>query len=305
VTTDFSINVTDTTGDSVTDNTTSVIAANPQLLFTANQIEAEYFAIIRSELPPDQATTIANEINSGTLTQAQFISNLLAQVTDTTIPAVAVGASMYNSVESSAKIDYLSTGYLPVQEAHALQYGFNALVYGCEVLGFAFSFDNGESGTALATTFATNFGPSNATYPATIAGDAAFAAAASSTIFGSAATPHTIAAIEGWVANWKAFFAANGVIGHTPTADNIDLAARGAAWGDAVGVALANNLGPLPGQVANFLEDAAQGSAIYSAPLSSQPIHAPFQGASMASTASAASPVELTGLAAPLDHLIM
>ena len=58
-----------------------------------------------------------------------------------------------------------------------------------------------------------------------------------------------------------------------PTADQVDLAARGAAWGDAVGLALANNLGPIPGQVTNFLIDAAQGTAVYSASLAGQPNH--------------------------------
>jgi hypothetical protein len=70
-------------------------------------------------------------------------------------------------------------------------------------------------------------------------------------------------------------------------------------------VALANNLGSLPGQVINFLEDAVQGTALYSASLASQPMHAPFQGAAAASLASAASHVELTGVAAPVDHAVM
>jgi hypothetical protein len=42
---------------------------------------------------------------------------------------------------------------------------------------------------------------------------------------------------------------------------------------------VANNLGLLPGQVTNFLENAAQGTAVYSASLSSQPIAAPLIGA--------------------------
>jgi hypothetical protein len=71
-------------------------------------------------------------------------------------------------------------------------------------------------------------------------------------------------------------------------------------------VALANNLGPLPGQVINFLEDAAQGTAPYSAPLASQPMPAPFfQGAAAASVASAASHVQLAGVAASVDHLML
>jgi hypothetical protein len=81
------------------------------------------------------------------------------------------------------------------------------------------------------------------------------------------------------VSNWEAFYASHGVPGiANATADQIVLAARGAAWGDAVGVALANNLGPLHGQVVNFLADAAQGTAHYSASLASQPTATPFQG---------------------------
>jgi hypothetical protein len=113
----------------------------------------------------------------------------------------------------------------------------------------------------------------------TTAGDAAFAAAAASAIFGSAATANTSGAIQGFVSNWEAFYSSHGIPGvANPTANQIDLAARGAAWGDAVGVALANNLGPLIGLAINFLEDAAQGTATYSASLSSHPTARHFKG---------------------------
>ena len=83
-----------------------------------------------------------------------------------------------------------------------------------------------------------------------------------------------------------------------PTADQIDLAARGAAWGDAVGLALANNLGLLANQVTNFLIDAAQGKAIYSLPLRANRITEPYK----ARRRSLRQPVDLTGVAASLDH---
>jgi hypothetical protein len=141
---------------------------------------------------------------------------------------------------------------------------------------------------------------------ATAAGDAAFAAAAASAIFGSAATVNTPGAIQTFVTNWEAFYTSNGIPGvASATAAQIDLAARGAAWGDAVGIALVNNLGLLNGQAINFLEDAAQGTAVYSASLASQPNHAPFQGAAAASGAGAASDVQLTGVAAHVDHIVM
>jgi hypothetical protein len=210
---------------------------------------------------------------------------------DTTIPAVAVEGSMYNAVGTQAEIIKLATGFLPAQVANAEQNSFNPQVYACEALGLAFAFGDENGGTA----FNNNFGPANTAMPATPAGDAAFAAAAASTIFGSAATANTPGAILQFVTNWEAFYTAHGVPGiPNATATQIDLAARGAAWGDAVGVALANSLGPLPGQVTNFLSDVVQGTAIYSASLVSQP-----------QAAAAAPEVQLTGIAAPFDHVIV
>jgi hypothetical protein len=223
-------------------------------------------------------------------------------VADTTIPAVAVEGSMYNAVGSAAEIAKLATLFLPAQVANAIQNGFNPQVYASEALGLAFAFGNENGGTA----FATNFGPSNTAMPNTTAGDAAFAAAASHTIFGTASTSNLINAIDGYVTNWKAFYTSNGIPGIShATAAQIDLAARGAAWGDAVGVEVANNLGPLIGQVTNFLADMANGTAIYSASLSSQPHAAAAQAAASASPAETASQVQLTGVASHIDHIVM
>jgi hypothetical protein len=80
-------------------------------------------------------------------------------------------------------------------------------------------------------------------------------------------------------ANWKALYSSNGLPGTSnANPDQIDLALRGVAWGDAVGVALANDLGPLKAQATNFLMDAAQGIPSYGASLVGQPVHHPFQG---------------------------
>jgi len=70
-----------------------------------------------------------------------------------------------------------------------------------------------------------------------------------------------------------------------------------------VGVALANNLGPLNGQTVNFLEDAAQGAAVYGTSLASQPNHAAFQGGVAAATAASdiAVSVNMTGIASSFD----
>jgi hypothetical protein len=43
-----------------------------------------------------------------------------------------------------------------------------------------------------------------------------------------------------------------------------------------VGVALVNDIGALNAQVMNFVDDIAQATAIFAAPLLGQPIHQPF-----------------------------
>jgi hypothetical protein len=91
------------------------------------------------------------------------------------------------------------------------------------------------------------------------------------------------------------------------SSEQIDLAARGAAWGDAVGTALASHFGSLNGQATNFLESAAQDTAIYSASLISQPMHEPFQGSSDSPSIATdtASNVQLLGIQPNLDHAMI
>jgi len=113
--------------------------------------------------------------------------------------------------------------------------------------------------------------------PNSVAGDHAFAQLAATAIFGPVSTTALARAIETFVSNWKSFYTSNG-LPTTPHAslELIDLAARGAAWGDAVGVALSSNIGALYAQVTNFLEDAAQGIAQYSVSLVGQAAHHSF-----------------------------
>jgi hypothetical protein len=268
----------------------------------SSRIENDYAGITRVTLPTDQANDIASAINTGSQTETQYVTGLLSQVGNTTIPAVAIEASMYGSVGSSAEITSLVTQFLPAQVANAISNGFNPQVYASEALGLAFAFGN-EAGS---TSFANLFGPSNSAMPNSAAGDAAFAIAASSAIFGSASTTNLSNVLDGFVANWKAFYSGNGVPGiehASPT--QIDIAARAAAWGDAVGVALFNNLGPLSAQATNFLEDAAQGSATYSASLGNQPVHSIFQGGiAGASTTLSNSDASVIGITSHADAIV-
>jgi hypothetical protein len=225
-------------------------------------------------LASNDASIVANSINAGTTTETEYVNGLLSQVANTTISAVAVEASMYNAVGSSTEITTLTTQFLPGQVAFAQHNGLNPQVVATEALGLVFASGN-ETGSTL---FGNNFGPSNPAMGNSTAGDAAFAAAAATSIFGSASTANLVNAIDSFVSYWKGFYTSAGVLPGipNPTAAQIDLAARGAAWGDAAGVALANNIGPLNAEVANFLEDAAQGIAQYSVALVGQPAHHAF-----------------------------
>jgi hypothetical protein len=207
---------------------------------------------------------------------------------------------MYSAVGTSAEITALVTQFLPGQLAYANQIGIQfPEVFAAQQLGLVFAFHN-ESGS---TTFANNFGPSNSAMPNTAGGDAAFAAAANTAIFGSAATPTLQAAILGYVDFLKGFFTAHGIVGvSNANADQIDQAARAGAWGDAIAIAIDNHLGPIASQTINFLKDAAQGTAVYGASLASQPTAAPFQGAAGPAITAMGGDAQLVGVNDPIDH---
>ena len=180
------------------------------LVPTSVTIQNDYLEIVRSPLSPTQAAAIADGINAGTQTEFAYVTGLLAQVANTSIPAVAVEASMYGTVGTSAEVTLLATQFLPPQVANAIKFGFNPQVYATEALGLTFAFGNEIGSTA----FGNAFGPANMGMPNSSVGDAAFAAAASTAIFGTASTATLVSAIQGYVANWKMFFTTNGLPSH-------------------------------------------------------------------------------------------
>src|SRR5262249_26805681 len=95
-----------------------------QIGVTPASIQNDYFAITRTPLPLDQATATAGAINAGMQTETQYINSLLTQVANTTIPAIAVEALMYNTVGTSDEVTLLAAPILPGQVGHALQHRF-------------------------------------------------------------------------------------------------------------------------------------------------------------------------------------
>jgi hypothetical protein len=186
--------------------------------------------------------------------------------------ALAVDALMAGATPSIEELSNISTNFLPAQVAHAVKFGFNPTVYAAETVGLAL---------AGGASFNANFvGLGTSEFVAAVANN----------------TGVNTGAIGTWLANWTAFYTANpdATFGLT-----IAQAARGATFGDAVGVALLNptsanlqtvfstTFGPnspqfepntVKGVIANALIDIAEGSYKAGVPLGSLPPHLLLEG---------------------------
>jgi hypothetical protein len=199
-----------------------------------------------------------------TQTVFSYAQQLLAANLSLSQVAMADYALMTGGTDTTAHLGAISTQFLPAQQQNAITHGFDPVVYDAEAYGLAIAgIGNGNNA------FATAYGGLSVSQ---------FAAA-----FG-AITGTSTAAITQFTNNWIAFFTAN------PAAHlgiSAQLAAYGAATGDAIGVALeATNPTALSiqAQVQNALIDIAEtgtsGGATYAAgvQIGSLPLHTPLQG---------------------------
>ena len=209
-------------------------------------------------------TAVAGSIVAGTTTVAAYAAQLLD--TNLSFSQVAMGVSclMLGTAQPIATLDNISTNFLPDQVTHALAFGFEPTVYAAEATGLALA---GEAGfQSFVALDATQFSQAVAT-----------------------ATGVNQAAIQQFVINWTNFYTANpgATFGLT-----VQQAAYGAAFGDAVGVALLNPtsadlqtvITPTPdgllieGDVANHLLDIATGQYVEGVPCDTLPQHQALQG---------------------------
>src|SRR6476646_7726492 len=195
------------------------------------------------------ATAEAAQINNGADTVYNYAVRLLNSQISGSQVAMAVDSLMFGVTDNVAELSKLTNQFLPAQAANAVKFRFNPTVYAAESLGLALAGGNGTSNN-----FATTFGVRNIQDFATSV---------------SAITGTNADQIVKFVNNWIAFYTAN------PTATHglsVTLASYGAAFGDAVGVALLNatpaNLQEL---VPNALIDNAEGVLLVGVPLGSEP----------------------------------
>ena len=110
----------------------------PDAAITAIQTDAQNIG--RVSLAHLDAIQVADQVASGAAFGIfAYVSQLLGQTANTTVPAVAVEGSMSGAVGTSAEVTLLATQFLPPQVANAISHGFNSLVYSTEALGLVFA----------------------------------------------------------------------------------------------------------------------------------------------------------------------
>lgn len=187
---------------------------------TAAQVQTAYKAIARAELNAATAQAVADAINGGTLSLAQYEANTVASVVNTTQAAVALSAFVTGTVPDSAKVDGL-TAFATAQYnyyANTLKSG-SAQLGAYEALGKAYATD--------ATTAPTL----QARYGALSAAD--FVNTAYLQVFNKAPTAAQAANLVAQVNYFTALYTSAGV-----AAADAALQAKGAVLGQIIGYAV-------------------------------------------------------------------
>jgi hypothetical protein len=196
----------------------------------------------------------------GVPTVYSYALGLLANNISLSQVAMAVDSLMFGVTDTTTELAKLSTQFLPAQVTHAVANGFDPTVYAAEALGLGLAGGNGTSNA-----FANTLGELNIT---------AFAQAVSGD------TGVNASAIQQFAQNWINFYTAN------PSATfglPVTVAAYGAAFGDAIGVALVNptvngSTALLVSEVQNALIDNAEGLYQPGIPVVAELPPVPLQG---------------------------
>jgi hypothetical protein len=194
--------------------------------------------------PPTQSSTVYS-----------YAQQLLANNISLSQVAMADYSFMLGITPSVTELTKLTRGFLPGQVQDAVTNNFNPTVFAAEALG---------KGLADQTAFQTFTSLSVSEFAKTV----------------STATGVNASAIQGFVQNWVTFYTA-----HPDALQDLTItqASYGAAFGDAVGVALLNptvnaTLALLVSEEQNALIDNAEGLYQVGIPLIEEPPHLPLQG---------------------------
>lgn len=229
--------------------------------FTGTPADAAAQAAAINAAPGNHPSVLSTAI---TLLNTNLATSQVAMATS----AIMEGGTIpIGDAHTPNTVAFIALDFLPGQVAFALTHGFNATVYAAEATGLALA----------------NTSQFLAKYSNMEVG--AFIQAV------GVATGVDTGAIKQWVDNWTLFYSANANSVHVgPTGLTPIQEAYGAAFGDAIGVALitstsanlhtASNDNPLAviGLVANALINNAEGGYKVGISLGAQPQHQPLEG---------------------------
>jgi hypothetical protein len=160
-----------------------------------------------------------------------------------TFSADSAASTVYQS-ENDVVPDAVELGVLHGFAIQQFTYGQQIGVMDPEVYAYQ------ALGAALASTasqFQSTFGPSNPSYPNSATGDAAFATDAYAHVFGHPGSPAQVQQFVNQLHFFEALYTAAGTFG---SATGIDLLARGAIYGQMLGIDAELNQVPIIGSTA-------------------------------------------------------
>jgi aryl-phospho-beta-D-glucosidase BglC (GH1 family) len=178
-----------------------------------------------SSWPPDYMFSIEPQNGVDKPQMKILVDHLAAAGFSAQHAGTIVYTAEYGAAPSATELNIL-VGFTTSQYAYGQQIGVaDPVVYAYQALGAALA--------STGTHFQSTFGPSNPAYPASTAGDAKFAADAYTSVFGHPGSPAQVQVFVNQVHFFEGLYTAAGVYG---SASNIDLLARGAAYGQMLGL---------------------------------------------------------------------
>lgn len=256
VATTFTINVTDTAGQSATDSTTSVITTETQDPHY-NGVASAYQAILRSSPTPVSADQVALQITAGQTSLAQYETGLITseQAIYSTLPALVTIDAFYGATPSSALLTTVATAvggtsYYTATELHNLGYS-DPNVWTVIASGW---------GADPTSTFYSQY-DSDAT--ATTAGYTAFINAVYQTEFGARPAAPNLQNLLGDIPGLAALLSGGGNVA-TP------IEVMGGLYGYLLYVGQTNGIGHYASAADAFLQAAANGIVTYGPELTAE-----------------------------------
>lgn len=204
------------------------------------QASTAYSGVLRTILPDANASSIETVIGTAQLSLASYVSQLLEQAKESTIPALIVPQFIEGATPTSARLDSLAA-FCVVQHAYYTQMGVSNPDLGpYEALGMGF---------AETSQFAQKFGTMN---------DTAFITENYNDAFGRAATMAQISHFQRQIDYFSNLYTGVGI-----AADIAHIRAKGAALGQMLGFAAEEAGNDYAVAATGFLFDASDGTVVY------------------------------------------